>query len=248
MVVRFVILVGFVMSGVMVSAKNVKVSSPDGNLMVTVGVKNHQPFYMVNYEGKQIVPPSHLGFQLSNGMLGGNSQMGKVVRSSKDETWVQPWGERDTTRNHYNEMMVSFREQTGRPMQVVFRVFNDGLGFRYILPDHQKGEAYQIMDEQTEITLAHDAKAWSISSNHTEYFEGIYTAGLLSKKDTVGKSLVSKSLISTWAKPGNSHKKQKMDNNSFLISRRFAFLVVQVLEAELAWPFPFLLPLLSMGG
>ena len=185
MVVRFVILVGFVMSGVMVSAKNVKVSSPDGNLMVTVGVKNHQPFYMVNYEGKQIVPPSHLGFQLSNGMLGGNSQMGKVVRSSKDETWVQPWGERDTTRNHYNEMMVSFREQTGRPMQVVFRVFNDGLGFRYILPDHQKGEAYQIMDEQTEITLAHDAKAWSIPSNHTEYFEGIYTAGLLSKKDTV---------------------------------------------------------------
>ena len=70
-------------------------------------------------------------------------------------------------------------------MQVVFRVFNDGFGFRYILPDFLKGKAFQVQDELTEITLAHDAKAWSIPSNHTEYFEGIYTSDLLSRKDTV---------------------------------------------------------------
>ena len=70
-------------------------------------------------------------------------------------------------------------------MQVVFRVFNDGFGFRYILPDYHKGKTFQVQDELTEITLAHDAKAWSIPANHTEYFEGIYTSDLLSKKDTV---------------------------------------------------------------
>ena len=108
-----------------------------------------------------------------------------VNRSTKDETWTQPWGECETTRNNYNELTVNFREHTGRTMQVVFRVFNDGFGFRYILPDFLKGKAFQVQDELTEITLAHDAKAWSIPSNHTEYFEGIYTSDLLSRKDTV---------------------------------------------------------------
>ena len=184
LVVRFVILVGFVMNGVIVNAGNVKVSSPDGNVMVTVGVKNHQPFYMVDYEGKALVAPSHLGYLLNDGQLGRHSKLGKVIRSSKDETWTQPWGECDTTRNHYNEMTVTFREQSGRSMQVMFRVFNDGFGFRYILPNN-KGKEYQIMDEQTEISLVHDAKAWSIPSNHVEYFEGIYQSDLLSQKDTV---------------------------------------------------------------
>lgn len=184
--VRFVILVSLVMNGVTKSnAGNVKVTSPDGAVTVTVGVKNQQPFYMVNYEGKAVVAPSHLGYLLNNGELGAKTKMGKVARSQKDEIWNQPWGENDITHNHYNELMVNFREQSGQPMQVVFRVYNDGFGFRYILPDYNKGKEFQIMDELTEMTLAHDAKAWSIPTNHTEYFEGIYKAGMLSQKDTV---------------------------------------------------------------
>ena len=186
LVIRIVILVGFVMNGVTSSnAGNVKVSSPDGTVTVSVGVKNHCPYYTVNYQGRTLVAPSHLGYQLDNGQLGVNTKMGKVIRTSVDDTWTQPWGEFETTRNHYNELTVNFRENTGRPMQVVFRVFNDGFGFRYILPDYNKGKEYCINDELTEITLAHDAKGWSIPSNHTEYFEGIYKSDLLSKKDTV---------------------------------------------------------------
>lgn len=184
--VRFVILVSLVMNGVTKSnAGNVKVTSPDGAVTVTVGVKNQQPFYMVNYEGKAVVAPSHLGYLLNNGELGAKTKMGAVARSQKDEIWNQPWGENDITHNHYNELMVNFREQSGQPLQVVFRVYNDGFGFRYILPDYNKGKEFQIMDELTEMTLAHDAKAWSIPTNHTEYFEGIYKAGMLSQKDTV---------------------------------------------------------------
>ena len=166
-------------------AKNEMVASPDGAVTVTVGVKDHRPFYTVDYQGRTLVAPSHLGFRLDHEELGANMTMGKVGRSSKDETWTQPWGENETARNHYNELTVDYREHTGRLMQVVFRVFNDGFGFRYNLPSQDKRKEYCIQDELTEITLAHDAKAWSIQSNHTAYFEGIYTADLLSKKDTV---------------------------------------------------------------
>ena len=186
LIVSLVILVSNWCLGVMdCNAKNEMVASPDGAVTVTVGVKDHRPFYTVDYQGRTLVAPSHLGFRLDDEELGANMTMGKVSRSSKDETWTQPWGENETARNHYNELTVDYREHTGRLMQVVFRVFNDGFGFRYNLPSQDKRKEYCIQDELTEITLAHDAKAWSIQSNHTAYFEGIYTADLLSKKDTV---------------------------------------------------------------
>ena len=169
------------------SAKVVKVSSPDGAVTVTVGVKADKPYYTMEYHSKMIVPPSHLGFKLDGGELGRHVKMTDKQFASKDETWNQVWGEDEAVRNQYNEMTVSFLEQSGlkRKMNVQFRVFNDGIGFRYILPNDNKEEKYCIQDELTEMTLAHDAKAWSIPSNHTEYFEGIFTCDLLSKKDTV---------------------------------------------------------------
>ena len=167
------------------NAKTVEVSSPDGAVTVAVGVKARQPYYTVSYQGRELVKPSRLGFLLDDGTLGSNTKMGRVTKDSKNETWTQLWGEDETVSNHYNELTVRFNEQSGRQMHVVFRVFNDGFGFRYILPEVLAGKTYCIQDELTEITLAHDAKAWSIPSNHTEYFEGIYKADLLSQKDTV---------------------------------------------------------------
>ena len=168
------------------NAKNVVVTSPDGSVMVTIGVNHQRPYYSVVYHGETLVTPSHLGFLLDKGELGAHVKQTHVSRSSVDETWNQVWGEDETVRNHYNELVVDFKEKSGsqRLMKVVFRVFNDGFGFRYILPN-QPDKEFCVMDELTEMNLAHDAKAWSIPSNHTEYFEGIYTADLLSKKDTV---------------------------------------------------------------
>ena len=187
LVVSLVILVSsFVSSGVFVcNAKNVVVTSPDGAVTVTVGVKDQHPFYMVNYQNRPLVSPSRLGFLLDDKEVGAHVKMERVSRDTKDETWSQPWGEDETIRNHYNELTVSFLEKKGGSMRVVFRVFNDGFGFRYILPDDNRGKAYCIQEELTEIVLAHDAKAWSIPSNHKEYYEGIYTSDLLSRKDTV---------------------------------------------------------------
>ena len=164
-----------------------RVTSPDGQISVTVGLKSGKPYYMVNYQNRPIVIPSHLGFLLDDGEVGKSMrQVGKQTWT-KDETWHQPWGEEVEVRNHYKELTLRLQEQSGskRQMSVVFRVFDDGVGFRYILHGINKGKEYQIQDELTEITLAHDAKAWSIPTNRTAYFEGIYTPSLLSQKDTV---------------------------------------------------------------
>ena len=186
LVIRFVVLFCFFAHvHVNVLAKDVLVTSPDGTVKVTVGVKSCKPYYTVQYAGKTLIAPSHLGFQLDCGLLGDNVKLTGKRYDTKDETWTQPWGEEQEVRNHYNELTVSFTEKSSRQMDVVFRVFNDGVGLRYILPPKKQGEKYCILDELTEITLAHDAEAWSIPSNRTEYFEGIYTCDLLSKKDTV---------------------------------------------------------------
>lgn len=187
LIVSLVIVVSsFVSSSVMpCNAKNAVVSSPDGAVTVTIGVESAKPFYTVSYQGKVLVSPSHLGFRLDDGEMGTHVKMGTTSQKTVDETWFQPWGESEVVRNNYNELKVKFEERGGHHMQVVFRVFNDGFGFRYILSDMKGGKEYSVLDELTEMTLAHDAKAWSISSNHTEYFEGIYKASMLSEKDTV---------------------------------------------------------------
>ena len=167
--------------------KPVKVSSPDGSITVGVGVKANRPYYIISRNGQEIVTPSHLGFQLDKGVLGANMKMTGKRFAQNDETWLEVWGEEELVRNHYNELTVTFEEKKGdiRQMEVVFRVFNDGVGFRYIIPNKHNGNKYCLMDESTEITLAHDAKAWSIPSNRTAYFEGIFTPDMLSRKDTV---------------------------------------------------------------
>ena len=136
------------------SAKDVLVSSPDGAVTVTVGVKNNQPYYTMNYHSKIIVLPSHLGFQVDNGNIGSHVKMTGKQYASKDETWSQVWGEDELVRNHYNELTVSFQEQTGakKKMDVQFRVFNDGIGFRYILPEKIKGDCDLLSKKDTVCT------------------------------------------------------------------------------------------------
>ena len=168
-------------------AKPLQVSSPNGDIVVTVEVKNHQPRYSIARRGKAVVAPSRLGFALNGGeRLGDRVKITGSSTTSTDDTWHQVWGEDEWVRNHYNELTVNMQEQgTKRMMSVVFRAFDDGVGFRYEVPTLRGREHYSIVDELTEVTLAHDAPAWSIPSNRTEYFEGIYTREPLSAKDTV---------------------------------------------------------------
>ena len=122
-----------------------KVASPDGRILVTVGLKSGKPYYTVDYNKTPIVAPSHLGFQFDKGILGKDMKITGTRTDSKDETWQQLWGEDETVRNHYNELAVDLQEKGSKHwMTVVFRVFNDGIGFRYMIHTLDKGEKYCI--------------------------------------------------------------------------------------------------------
>ena len=81
-------------------AANVSALSPDGSVMVTVGVKSDKPFYNVKYHGALLVDDSRLGFLLDDGEVGAHVKMVSKRQTSKDETWRQVWGEEEGVRNH----------------------------------------------------------------------------------------------------------------------------------------------------
>lgn len=166
-----------------VSAKDVALSSPDGNLTVTVGVDAGRACYQVSRAGQVVVNRSALGFVLKDGDFKDNFKMGKVTRRSFDETWSQPWGEDAEVRNHFNEMTVRLQEKGGakRYLDVVFRAYDDGVAFRYEFPRQRGLQDFVIMDEATQFALPTDPQVWSIPAL-TAYYEGIYTRELLSQK------------------------------------------------------------------
>ena len=168
---------------VVASAEDVKVSSPDGQLTVTVGVDGGKAWYSVVRGTEAVINRSKLGFVLKDGDFKDNFKMGKVTRGTLDETWSQPWGEDAQVRNHYNEMRVTLQEKGGQKRQlgVVFRAFDDGVAFRYEFPRQRGLQDFVIMDEATEFALPNDAQAWSIPAL-TPYYEGIYTREPVSQK------------------------------------------------------------------
>ncbi len=164
-----------------------QVKSPDGRLVLTAGVKGGTPFYQVSRGSEPIILTSNLGFRLNDNLLGSNMRLIGKSRDAQDEIWEQPWGEAREIRNHYNELKLRLCESKGlkRCLNIVFRVFNDGFGFRYEFPQQPNLKDFQIMDELTEFYLPWDAQAWSQKTNGTNYYEAVYTREPISQKDTV---------------------------------------------------------------
>lgn len=178
--------VGLFMSVSLAYAADV-LSSPDGHLKVTVGVKGGKPFYMIARDGKPIVNRSFLGFTLNDGAFDNGFKVIGKSRDTKNETWTQPWGEDRVVNCHYNELKLHLQQPDKRKRQlnIVFRAFNDGIGFRYEFPKQKNLGEFRIMDEMTQIAMPTDAQAWTEPTNGTTYYEALWTKDLLSKKDTV---------------------------------------------------------------
>ena len=163
-------------------------TSPDGNVIITFSLKDGQPFYSVQKGEEAIIKPSRLGFLLSGGdSLGVNMKMVGTSVASLDETWGQPWGEEDSVRNHYNELKIELQEKSGkqRLLNIVFRAFNDGVGFRYEFPEQGNLKKFEIADELTEFVLPADYSGWSFPAYKTVYYEGLYKKSSVSQMDTV---------------------------------------------------------------
>lgn len=160
--------------------------SPDGNLSLMTEVKEGKVYYSLMKGNEMLILPSSLGVTLKNSTLNSNFRLLGVKRNHLDETWEQPWGEEIEVRNHYNELTLELEEKSGlkRQLNIVFRLFNDGLGFRYVFPKQENLKEFVIMDENTEYVLPWDAQAWSIPTEDTKYYEALFTREPLSKKET----------------------------------------------------------------
>lgn len=162
-------------------------SSPSGNLTLTVGVDNTgHPYYRLSRGKEVILLPSGLGMKLKDGDLDRDFRIMGFSRAAKDETWEEPWGEETTVRNHYNELTMQLIQRRGlqRRLAIVFRLFDNGMGFRYVFPGQKNLKDFVIMDEETEFCFKGDPEAWTLPFD-TDYFEGLWTKAPLSKKQKV---------------------------------------------------------------
>ncbi len=168
---------------IFVSAKAVEqtytLKSPDNKIEVIVGTNNDNPFYSVSKDGKQIIQPSTLGFAIVGEFpdLSSNLQIIDTKTRTFNETWEQVWGESRYVKNNYNELVLTFQEKESlqRSFNVVFRAFNDGIGFRYEFPTQDKLDYFIITDEKTEFNIAGSPTLWWVPSHAENSFgESLY--------------------------------------------------------------------------
>jgi alpha-glucosidase len=153
------------------------VSSPNKVLTVELDLHEGRLAYRVLRFGEKVIDDSRLGFRLrGSGALDRNLALASQARRSHDQTWEQPWGENRFVRDHHEELRATIRETIvpHRMFDLVFRVFDDGIGFRYAFPE-QPAMAEAIIDEElTEFALADSATAWWIPAGEWNRYEYLY--------------------------------------------------------------------------
>ena len=139
-----------------------QVTSPDGRLVVDFDLgRGGIPTYSATFAGEQIIKPSHMGFVLADSTkLDRNFSIVNIARGSEDETWTPVWGENATIRNHYNSLTVDLAQpRHGIKMNIEFRVFDDGMAFRYVFPKQTR--EYLVIDaEKSQFAMGSDDTAW----------------------------------------------------------------------------------------
>ena len=161
-------------------------TSPDGRLQLSFDLTTDgTPTYKMDYNNKPVIATSRLGLELKNqkSLLDG-FKMERVSRSSFDETWQPVWGEQSSIRNHYNEMAVCLSQPDDnghlREMIVCFRLYDDGVGFRYEWPAQDNFTYFTIKEERTEFAMTGDHTAYWIPGDYdTQEYD--YTISRLSE-------------------------------------------------------------------
>jgi alpha-glucosidase len=168
-----------------------RASSPDGSVVVEVSLDGDgRAAYAVSRKGKAVLTPSHLGFLFTDvAKIDRNLTVTGQETRLFDETWQQPWGEWSSIRNNYRELQVHFKEAKGlgRVFTVTFRIYNDGVGFRYEFPDQPNMHHANIAEELTEFAFAQDGTAWwkpAFLWNREEYLYNKTALSALGTADT----------------------------------------------------------------
>ncbi len=162
------------------SAQQIK--SPLGDFILHFQITDSIPTYSLDFKGKPIIEVSRLGFELTDqASLSNGFQLEDTATTAFDETWEPVWGETREIRNHYNELLVTLAQpKTDRKMLIRFRVFDDGLGFRYEFPLQENLIYFVIKEEKTQFAMTGDHKAWWIPGDYdTQEYD--YTTSKLSQ-------------------------------------------------------------------
>ncbi|HYE58320.1 MAG TPA: glycoside hydrolase family 97 catalytic domain-containing protein, partial [Rhodothermales bacterium] len=163
--------------------------SPGRVLTLTVRLKGGTPSYELARLGRPVVLDSKLGMMLRESRMAGGLPMdwglslAAADTSSFDETWEQPWGEVRRIRNRYRQLRVGLRtnQPPQRHLDVVFRLYDDGLGFRYEWPEQAALDSFEVMDEATEFRFAGDPEAWWTPAYQDNHYEFLYTRSPISQ-------------------------------------------------------------------
>lgn len=163
------------------AAAPLTLSSPDGNLTLNVDVDAEgTPFYNLDYKGTPVIRDSRLGLSGKEASLEKGFAVTGSSTSTFDETWQPVWGEFAEIRDNHNELAVDFTDSLGQMMTVRFRLFDDGLGFRYELPLQEKINYLALMDEATEFNLTGDHTLYYIPGDY-DTDEFLFTVGPLTE-------------------------------------------------------------------
>ena len=213
MIKRNFMLLAFSLVIGLLSAQSLK--SPSGEFELNFSVNDvGTPMYELHYKGKPVINPSKLGLELiGNSQEEFNSeiknqkdhatslydgfQVVEIQNSTFDETWQPVWGETENIRNHYNEMAVALnQEDTERNMTIRFRLFDDGLGFRYEFPQENSLVYFVVKEELTQFAMTGDHTAWWIAGDYdTQEYD--YTTSKLSEIRGINESVKQGNLSQT---------------------------------------------------
>ncbi len=193
------LLVLFMSSAVMAES----ITSPNGQLQLNFSVNSQgEPVYELFYKGKAVIKPSKLGLELKNdpGLMNGFT-LADTQTSTFDETWEPVWGEVKQIRNHYNEMAVTLDQKAqDRNIIIRFRLFDDGLGFRYEFPLQKNLNYFVIKEERTQFAMTGDHKAFWIPGDYdTQEYD--FTESKLSEIRGLMKSAITGNASQTQFSP-----------------------------------------------
>ncbi len=172
--------------------------SPSGDIKLDFRLaEGGAPVYSLEYKGEPVIAESHLGIRLNNSGLFDWFEIADVSKSEFDETWEPVWGEESEIRDRHNEMAVTLRQTSSdRRMVIRFRLFDDGLGFRYEFPEQGNLVYFVIADELTEFAMTGDHTAWWIPGDYdTQEYD--YTESRLSEIRGLLEGAVSGNLSQT---------------------------------------------------
>ena len=179
---KIVLLMSLILIGISLGNKVDQITSPDKSLVLNVTEDNGSLYYSIYKNDKKVIDNSKLGivsdkFEFSNNMIIENSST-----NYEKSAWTQVWGEQKNIVNEYNQLVLSVVSKGDQKrLKVYFRLFNDGLGFRYEFPKQKNIDKIKIIDELTEFNFSEDSQSWWIPAYAYRRYEFLYAKTLISE-------------------------------------------------------------------